>query len=390
MSTHPGTSAPRTIGVEQEFLLVDPADGRPVAAAEAVLAAAEPLLARNSKDKSTPPEAPDLVSEVKQEQIEVVTPPASTLDELRRSIIDSRRITDKTAQRFGVRAVALATSVLPVDSHTVRGERYKAIHEQFGRTLKEQLTCGYHVHVSITSDEEGVAVLDRIRPWLSVLLALSANSPFWKGADSGYASYRYQAWRRWPTAGPYDVFGSAAAYRRRVDSLVETGVLLDTGMIYFDARLCTHYPTVEVRVSDVCTDPEHAVVIAGLVRALVETAAREWANGVAPEATPTAVLELAMWSASRYGVSSNLLNPLLGEPQPARVVVDALLAHVEPALRQSGDIAFTQRIIDEIFQDGTGADMQRRTMRRTGSAREVVAEAIDRTHRTTEPVDAPT
>ena len=135
-------------------------------------------------------------------------------------------------------------------------------------------TPGCHVHVSISSPDEGVAVLDRIRPWLPVLLALSANSPFWQGRDSAYASFRYQAWTRWPSAGPTDAFGTVEVYRQTVQQMVRTGTLLDTGMVYFDARLSDHYPTIEIRISDVCLYADDAALIAALARALVETEAR--------------------------------------------------------------------------------------------------------------------
>ena len=170
---------------------------------------------------------------------------------------------------------ALATSPLPVVPELTPSPRYHAMNERFGLTTTEQLTCGCHVHVGVADDEEGVAVLDRIRIWLPVLLAISANSPFWQGRDTGYASFRSQAWTRFPTAGATEIFGSAAAYHARAEALVASEVLLDHAMIYFDARLSHKYPTVEIRVADVCLHAEDSVVVAGLARALVETAARE-------------------------------------------------------------------------------------------------------------------
>ncbi len=103
---------------------------------------------------------------------------------------------------------------------------------------------------------------------------MSSNSPFWNGVDSGYASYRSQVWQRWPTAGPTGTFGSAAAYQQVVDALVATGSALDRAMIYFDARLSERYPTLEIRVADVCLRAEDTVLIGALARALVETSAR--------------------------------------------------------------------------------------------------------------------
>ena len=130
------------------------------------------------------------------------------------------------------------------------------------------------MHVGVASDAEGVAVLDRIGPWLAPLLALSANSPYWMGDDSGYASFRSQVWSRWPTAGPTRLFGTPEAYHAAVQGLVATGTILDQGMVYFDARLSARYPTVEIRVADVCLSADTATLLAALARGLVETAAR--------------------------------------------------------------------------------------------------------------------
>jgi glutamate---cysteine ligase / carboxylate-amine ligase len=134
-----------------------------------------------------------------------------------------------------VQVAALGTSPVAVEPELTDSSRYQKMADAFGLTAYEQLTCGCHVHVQISSPEEGIAVLDRIGPWLAILLALSANSPFWQGRDSAYASFRYQAWGRWPCAGPTGVFGSARAYQDTVRQMVRTGTVLDTGMIYFPA-----------------------------------------------------------------------------------------------------------------------------------------------------------
>ena len=109
--------------------------------------------------------------------------------------------------------------------------------DTFGEIGRGGGTCGMHVHVAIESDEEGVGVIDRIAPWLPVLLAVSANSPFVDGRDSGYASWRAQMWARWPSAGPTEPFGSAQAYHEASRFLLEAGAARDQGMLYFDARL---------------------------------------------------------------------------------------------------------------------------------------------------------
>ncbi|XAS67140.1 glutamate--cysteine ligase [Micrococcaceae bacterium Sec5.7] len=366
----------RTFGVEEELLIVDPASGRPLALAGRLLAISSSPGSTSSADGG-----PVLTAEFKQEQIEVQTSPCSSLDGLLEEIRRGRAAADAAARAVGARVAALATSPVPSSTHTTRDRRYAAMMERFGLTAREQFTCGFHVHVSIGSDEEGVAVLDRIRTWLPVLAALSANSPFWNGADTGYASYRTQAWSRWPTAGPAEILGSAAGYRSLIAGHIASGVLLDEGMIYFDARLSREHPTLEVRVADVCLEADDAAFIAGLVRALVETAAKEWRQGVPPHPVPSALLRLAVWRASRSGINGDLLHPEDNRPQPASHIIGALVSHVQAALAASGDLGCVQSGLAAMMQRGTGERRQRATLARTGKLSAVVADAIHLSHR---------
>jgi carboxylate-amine ligase len=364
----------RTFGVEEEFLLVDTRSGQPVPVAE-----------RSFSHYTRPAEeahGPALTLEVQQEQLEAVGPVCSTMQEMASAIREGRALADEAARSMGARAVALATSPIPTTPSLVPQPRYLKMAAQFGLTLKEQLTCGFHVHVRINSEDEGVAVLDRIRVWLPIVLALSANSPFWQGTDSGYASFRYQAWSRWPTAGPCERFGSVREYRRHVQSLLATGVLLDEGMVYFDARLSRNHPTVEVRIADVCLDPGHATAIATIVRALVERAAQEWAAGNPAPRTSAAQLRLAAWKASSAGVEGNLLHPVLNTPCPATEAAQALLAHVRPVLARTGDEDQVTMELARILASGTGARRQREVMLSRQSLTAVVMDAVELTHGT--------
>jgi carboxylate-amine ligase len=375
----------RTFGVEEELLLVDPGTARPVAVAQSVLSGEGLLPGAGSEtgmsaDTVPVPITSTLALEVKQEQIEVVGPPCHTLAGVSSAIRAGRARADAAARLVGARAVAMATAVGPLTTHLVSTPRYETMLSRFGLIMKEQLTCGYHVHVAVNSAEEGVAVLDRIRVWLPVLLALSSNSPFWQGKDTGYASYRYQAWSRWPSAGTYEIFGSAEGYRQVVDSMLGTGVLLDEGMVYFDARLSRHHPTVEIRVADVCLEADHAATVAALVRALVETAAREWRAGQPPEPVSALELRLASWRASKSGMTDDLINPLTSRPCAPEAAVVALISHVGRALQESGDLSEVERVLGRILTEGSGAERQRSAMERWGSGLAVVTAALEFTH----------
>lgn len=370
----------RTLGIEEELMVVDARTGEPTARTEAVIhRASSHLTPRGGPDTAKAEDEPggNVGHELQEQQLEVDTPPRTNLADLHEDLLAWRRAVAAAAEEQGARLVAAGTSPLPAEKRVTPDERYERMHERFGVTTEDQLASGCHVHVSISGDEEGVAVLDRIRPWLPVLLAISANSPYWDGRDTGHASYRSQSWVRWPSAGPTDVFGSAKAYHQLVEDMVGTGVLLDEGMVYFDARLSRSYPTVEIRATDVCLHPLDAVLVAGLCRGLVETAARDYAAGHAPPQVPTALLRLAMWQAAKSGVDGPLLDPISGRPHPARDVLQALLDHVGPALESMGDLPFVRQQVDEVLHRGNGARRQREVMQRTGRLDEVVGDLAE-------------
>jgi carboxylate-amine ligase len=372
----------RTLGVEEELLVVDAA-GTPVALGpDALEVAARRGEGENVEQHDTDGEDDDrdgahLVPELKAQQLELGTSVCSTLDDVDRELRHWRDRADSAAASVGARVAALATSPMRVEPIPTAGERYGRMHEEFGLTAHELLTCGCHVHVSVADDDEGVAVLNRIRTWLPVLTALSANSPLWQGADTGYASYRSQAWLHWPSAGPNELFADAAAYHRLIDDVLDTGTVLDTGMVYFDARLSDQWPTVEVRAADVLLRVEDAVTLAGLVRGLVETAARQAHDGGAPvPAVRSELLRLATWRAGRSGIRGDLVHPATGRPAPAADVLAALLDAVRPALADAGD---EQRVSDGValmLRRGTGADLQRQVLRETGDLGAVVRAAV--------------
>jgi carboxylate-amine ligase len=363
------------MGVEEELLVVDPV-GRPVPlgpdALEIAAGRGEGETAEehdrqdDSDGQSDQDTAAHLMPELKAQQLELGTRVCETLSEVESELRFWRARADAAAAAVGGRVAALATSPVAVDPVPTEGERYGRMLGAFELTAREMLTCGCHVHVSVEDDEEGVDVLNRIRVWLPVLTALSTNSPFWQGADTGYASYRSQAWHRWPSAGPNEPFADAADYHRLIDAVLATETVLDSGMVYFDARLSEKWPTVEVRTADVLLRVEDAVTLAGLVRGLVETAAREARDGTPAPTVRAEVLRLAAWRAGRSGLAGDLVHPSTGTPAPAAEVLGALLDHVRSALADTGD---EQRVADglaALLRRGTGADLQRRVHRETG------------------------
>ncbi|HEY9562868.1 MAG TPA: glutamate--cysteine ligase [Nocardioides sp.] len=374
MTQHSSGGTPktaRTVGVEEELLLVDSESGLARSVAHQVLRVAE---RRGDTQSDNGKPGGSLGPELQEQQVETDTPPERDLDDLGAELVRWREKARAAAEETGALVLASGTTPLPVQPRAFGDPRYVEITERFGLTASEQLSCGCHVHVSVNSEDEAVGAMDRIRAWLPALLALSSNSPFWQGRDSGYESYRSQVLTRWPTSGPTQLHGDARGYAEHLRQLVDTGVPLDEGMAYFDVRPSQHYPTLEIRVADVCLDPQDTVLVAALCRALVDTASEEWRDEVPPDQASVALLRLATWQAGRHGLSGSLLDPATHRQRPAREVVDALVAHVAPALQRSGDLARVEHRLDHLFTAGTGAATQRAILEKQGRLDRAVVE----------------
>jgi carboxylate-amine ligase len=341
----------RTVGVEEEFLLADVEHARIVSAAPRVLG-----------------EGHDgLEAELTRQQVETGTEPVGSLDELRSELARMRRMAAEAAAAEGATLLALGTAPVEVTPQTTTKERYLRMVEEFGEIGREQLTCGCHIHVGVESRDEAVGVLDRLRTWLPCLMAIAGNSPYWHGQDTGYSSYRAQVWDRWPSAGATAAFGSAAAYDELVDGLIQTGVVLDRGMIYFDARPSEKYSTLEIRVPDVCLSVDDAVLVAALARGLVTIAAAAWERGEPVQEARPELLRVARWRASRSGLDGVLVDLDTGCPVPARALLGRLVEHVCPALEDAGDVEVVREGLDQVLRRGTGARRQRETCERVGA-----------------------
>ena len=261
---------PRTFGVEEELLLWDGRRGavRPVAGE----------IVRAAVDRA--PDDPDVKHEFFLEQVEVATRPCVTAMELRDQLTRGRWMVADAGRRLGVVPMAVPLPVLPGASGTpTPGERYALVRDTYGQVAEDSLFCALQVHVHVEEDEEAVAVIDRLRPWAPLLLAVSANSHYWRGSDTGFASWRSQLWERWPSSGPTTPSGSHAGYRASVLDAINSGAGIDEALVNFDARRSMRFPTVELHVADVCTDIEDAVAIACLTRGLVGALAAQWRAG---------------------------------------------------------------------------------------------------------------
>jgi carboxylate-amine ligase len=225
--------------------------------------------------------------------------------------------------------------------------------------------------------------MNRARVWLAPLLALSANSPFWLGTDTGYASYRTEIWGRWPLSGVPDIFESHAEYKALVEALVATKSVEEATKIYWDVRLSERYPTIEFRVTDVCMTVDEAVMVAGLVRALARTCHEQAIRDKPFVAARPELLRAAQWRAARYGLEADLMDINALTVVPARELIEKFLTFVRPSLEDSGEWDEISSIVNEVMQRGTGATRQREAYKRAGQLEDVVDLIIEETEKGT-------
>jgi carboxylate-amine ligase len=337
-----------TLGVEEEFVLLDPSTGTAVPAG--------PDLVRVLDGE------PGVQQELMRFQVETATRVCTSLDDVGRELVRLRRLVADAAASLGCRLVAsgIAPYHTPGLAAVTDQPRYRKLARYYGPLVAEAgSTCGCHVHVGVPSRDLGVQVLARLRPWLASLLAITANSPIAGGHDTAWASCRYPAWSRWPTAAPPAVWPDAAAYDAVVRRLIGRGAALDERNIYLLARLSPRYPTVEVRVADACLDAGTAVLLAGLTRALVATALAEARRGTPVPAAPTPCLAAALAAAARHGLAGPAVDPFTGQAADARSLRSRLLDYVYPALSESGDAQTITGLLRRLDYRGTGADRQR-------------------------------
>ena len=336
-----------TLGVEEEFVLLDPATGA------AVLAG--PDLVRMLGGE------PGVRPELMRFQVETATGVCTSLDKAGRELTRLRRLAAAAATRLGCRLVAsgVAPYRTPGLAAVTPQPRYRELARRYAPVVAQAGTCACHVHVGVPTRDLGVQVLARLRPWLAPLLAVTANSPIAGGRDTGWASWRHVLQSRWPTATPPEAWPDAAAYDAAVRRLIGHGAALDERNVYFLARLSPRYPTVEVRVADVCLDAGTAVLAAGLIRALVATALAEARRGAPAAAPPSRQVTAALAAAARHGPAGPGANPVTGQPAAAAALRAQLLDHVRPALRDHGDTETVTGLLGRLDDRGTGADRQR-------------------------------
>ncbi|WP_293699542.1 YbdK family carboxylate-amine ligase [uncultured Agrococcus sp.] len=345
----------RRFGVEEEYLLLKDADGRPADRAADVI--------HGMRERREQADQEYFLS-----QLEAATPICRTAGEAAESL---ERFRGEAASAARERGLVLAGSGMPpaggeTEGTRTPGRRYRRIADALGATAKHQFATGTHVHVEIPSRDAGVRVLRRLARWAPALLAMTANSPVWCEERSGFMTWRYVSYLTWPISGWPPDFTDGSEYDGTIAQLVRAGILLDSGVGTWAARLSDDYPTLELRIADAQLRASDAVVFGALVRALVERCIRDDERGAPPPSAAPALVNASLWLAARDGLEGELMDPSEGDLLPGIDLLERAVETAADELERFGDLALVERRVEALRRDGSPAAQQSGVFEREG------------------------
>ncbi|HTM27253.1 MAG TPA: carboxylate-amine ligase [Vicinamibacterales bacterium] len=357
-----------TIGVEEEFQIVDPDTWALRSHVSELLTASAPSLGDQIK------------RELHQSIVEVGTKICADVTELEDEVCRIRRELSQSAESVGLRIAAAGTHPFSnwKDQILSPGERYENIVEELQQLARSLLIFGLHIHVAVPDKASTIELLNEARYFLPHLLALSTSSPFWQGRDTGLKSYRTTVFRRFPRSGIPEHFDSWTEYEAYLDMLVELHCIDNGKKIWWDLRPHPVFGTLEFRICDVPTSPRVSVALAALAQALVVKLYRLRRSNLGFRIYPRALVEENKWRAARYGMDGRLIDFGKRTEVPMRDLALELLAFVDDVADELG----SRKALDyvhTIVKEGTSADRQLQVYRETGDLRAVVRWLVDET-----------
>jgi glutamate---cysteine ligase / carboxylate-amine ligase len=366
-----GAGEPYTLGVEEEYMLLDGETLDLVQHVETVLAAT----AGHELETRVNPE-------LMQSVLEIATPVCHTPAEVEGELRKLRGYVTGLASDQGMRVGSAGThpfSLFERQRITAR-DRYRHLVDQLQYIARRELIFGLHIHVAVDDAEKAVKVVNGLLAHLSSLLALSANSPFWRGELTGLASSRQMVFAAFPRSGPPPRFRDYADYAEVVGQLEKTGCIADYTHIWWDIRLHPRFGTVEIRICDAVTRVEDAVALAAFCQALVKMYSEHFAVGAEIPSYHRILTTENKWLAARYGLEAPVMDLATGRRNrlPVAQLIRRTLKEIEPHARELGSDRELEGI-NEILAKGNGSDRQRRIWNANHDLVEVVRELADAT-----------
>lgn len=337
-----------TLGVEEEYLLVD-LETRDLASNPPAQLFADCKSALQGR----------VSPEFLKCQIEVGTPVCGTMAEARSELAFLRRTIAEKASEHGLAPIAASTHPFAEwmrQPHT-DGERYSDIARDMQAVAERLLICGMHVHIGIEDENLRIDLFNQLTYFLPHLLALSTSSPFWRGRNTGLKSYRLAVFNELPRTGLPESFKSSGDYHRTVDILIRAGVIKDPTKIWWDLRPSDRFPTLEMRITDVCPRIDDTIAIAALFRCLCRMLTRLRSRNQSWRQYSRFLIAENRWQAQRYGIEAALIDFGCGDRTSMTDLVDEMINLVTEdaeALECNAEIAHLRGIVT----DGTSADRQ--------------------------------
>ena len=337
-----------TIGIEEEFFVFDARSRRAARRIDKTfLARAREALG----DRVT--------TEMLQSQIEVATPPCTTIEEARGHLAGYRRALAAAAESRGLGVAAMGTFPLALwpEQEMTREARYGAIMQDLQMIGARNMLCGMHVHVEVPGTSSRIDIIRRLMPYLPLLLALSTSSPFWQGHFSGLRGYRLAAYDELPRTGLPELFRTEGEYDDYVAALVAARIIPDASYIWWAVRPSLANPTVELRIADSCTRLDDALAIAALFRCLVRALDRDASLNAGFDRVGRAITAENKWHAQRHGIAATFVDPFSREALDTARWLAAVRRLVAPDAAALGcDAALAH--LDTVLAGGTSADRQ--------------------------------
>jgi len=356
-----GRGDPYTLGVEEEYQLLDDETFDLVQHIDTMLAA---ISGHELEARINP--------ELMQSVIEITTPVCRSAGDVMRELSTLRAYVTETANANGLRVGSAGThpfSLFERQRITAR-DRYHALVDQMQYVARRELIFGMHVHVAVDDPEKAIRVVNGLLPQLGALLALSASSPFWRGEPTGLASSRQMVFSAFPRSGPPPRFRDYADYAEVVGQLERSGCIADYTHIWWDIRLHPRLGTVEIRICDAVTRVEDAVAIAAYCQAVVKQLSERFDAGEEIPSYHRILTSENKWLAARYGLEAPVMDLASGRRNriPVARVIRRTLAEIAPHARELGSERELEGI-EEILSRGNGADRQLRVF---GANRDIV------------------
>ena len=366
-----GRSDPYTLGVEEEFMLLDGETFDLVQHIDTVLAA----VAGHELE-------PVINAELMQSVLEIATPVCHTTSEVGEQLRRIRAYVIDVAREQGLRVGSAGTHPFSLfeRQRITAHDRYRALVDQLQYVARRELIFGMHIHVAVDDPEKAIQVVNGLLPQLGPLLALSASSPFWRGEPTGLRSSRQMVFAAFPRSGPPPRFKDYGDYAEVVGQLERTGVIADYTHIWWDIRLHPRLGTIEIRICDAITRLEDVVAVVAYCQALVKFLSERFERGEKIPSYHRILTTENKWLAGRYGLDAPLMDLATGRRNriPIRQLIKRTLREIEPHARELGSERELEGI-DEIVRNGNGADRQLRVFNANRDIVEVVSEIADAT-----------